>query len=72
MTTAHASASAVERLWTVDDVAAFLQVPVATLYQWRHHRSGPPAYKVGRHLRYDPIAVRAWLIKQAGDDDAGR
>jgi hypothetical protein len=24
-------------LWTADDVAAFLQVPVATLYQWRHH-----------------------------------
>ena len=70
MKTAHVSATAAQRLWTVDDVAAFLQVPVATLYQWRHHRTGPPAYKVGRHLRYDPKAVHAWLTEQAGGDDA--
>jgi excisionase family DNA binding protein len=50
-----------ERLWTVDDASAFLGVPVATLYQWRHHRTGPPAYKVGRHLRNDPAELRAWL-----------
>jgi excisionase family DNA binding protein len=50
-----------ERLWTVDDVAAFLGVPVQTLYQWRYLQSGPPAYRVGRHLRYDPSAVRTWL-----------
>jgi hypothetical protein len=72
MTAAQGSATAVERLWTVSDTASFLQVPVATLYQWRHHRCGPPAYKVGRHLRYDPAAVRAWLVDQAGDDDASR
>ena len=54
-----------DRLWTVDDASAFLGVPVSTLYQWRHHRTGPPAYKVGRHLRYDPAAVRAWLSEQA-------
>ncbi len=56
--------TAEERLWTVEDASAFLGVPVSTLYQWRHHRSGPPAYKVGRHLRYDPAEVRAW-VKQA-------
>ncbi len=50
-----------ERLWTVDDLAAFLGVPVQTLYQWRYLQSGPPAYRVGRHLRYDPSAVRSWL-----------
>ena len=70
MATAHVGASAVERLWTIDDVAAFLQVPVATLYQWRHHRTGPPAYKVGRHLRYDQAAVRAWLASGMSVDDA--
>ncbi|HEY0002862.1 MAG TPA: helix-turn-helix domain-containing protein [Actinoplanes sp.] len=72
MTTAREGAAAVERLWTVDDVADFLQVPVATLYQWRHHRSGPPAFKVGRHLRYDPAGIRLWLIRQGGTDDGGR
>jgi excisionase family DNA binding protein len=57
--------SAVDRLWTVDDVSAFLGVPVGTLYQWRHRRLGPPAAKVGRHLRYDPADVRAWFSQQA-------
>ncbi|MDG9677597.1 helix-turn-helix domain-containing protein [Micromonospora sp. DH14] len=57
--------SAVDRLWTVEDVSAFLGVPVGTLYQWRHRRFGPPAAKVGRHLRYDPQAVRSWVAEQA-------
>jgi hypothetical protein len=48
-------------LWTVHDVSAFLGVPVGTLYQWRYMRIGPPAYRVGRHIRYDPAAVRTWL-----------
>lgn len=64
MTVTAGEVAATERLWTVDDVSAFLGVPAATLYQWRHHRSGPPAYKVGRHLRYDPVEVRAWLERQ--------
>jgi excisionase family DNA binding protein len=61
MTARAPSGRPTERLWTVEDASAFLGVPVATLYQWRHHRTGPPAYKVGRHLRYDPSEVRAWL-----------
>jgi excisionase family DNA binding protein len=52
--------TAVDRLWTVEDVAAYLGVPVATLYGWRHRRTGPKARRVGRHLRYDPSDVRAW------------
>jgi predicted DNA-binding transcriptional regulator AlpA len=53
-----------ERLWAPDDVAAFLGVPVATLHQWRYLRTGPRAFKVGRHLRYDPADVAAWLERQ--------
>jgi hypothetical protein len=53
-----------DRLWTVHDVSAFLGVPVGTLYQWRYMRIGPPAYRVGRHIRYDPAAVRTWLNTQ--------
>ena len=64
MATMPVAAVAAERLWTIDDVSAFLQVPIATIYQWRHHRVGPPAFKVGRHLRYDPAAVRVWLATQ--------
>ncbi|MGW3612530.1 MULTISPECIES: helix-turn-helix transcriptional regulator [unclassified Micromonospora] len=52
-------------LWSIEDVAAFLRVPVGTLYQWRYRRTGPRAFKVGRHLRYDPADVRSWLAGRA-------
>ncbi len=57
-------AAPTERLWTAQEVAAYLVVPVATLHSWRYLRTGPAAYRVGRHLRYDPAAVRAWLDGQ--------
>ncbi|MFU8855190.1 helix-turn-helix domain-containing protein [Micromonospora sp. SL1-18] len=55
----------VDHLWSVEDVSAFLGVPVETLYQWRKRKYGPPAGRVGRHLRYDPADVRAWFKRQA-------
>lgn len=55
------TARTLEPLWTAADVSAFLGVPVNTLYQWRYRGQGPRARKVGRHLRYDPADVRAWL-----------
>ena len=58
----------IDPLWSADDVAAFLRVPKATLYQWRYLGSGPKASKVGRHLRYDPAEVRAWFKKQECGD----
>lgn len=54
-------AAHVDRLWSVHDTSAFLGVPVGTLYQWRCRGQGPRAYRVGRHLRYDPFEVRMWL-----------
>ena len=62
--TSKPQAVVADRLWTVHDVSAFLGVPVGTLYQWRYLRVGPPAYRVGRHIRYDPAAVRTWLNTQ--------
>lgn len=53
-----------ERLWTVRDVAAFLRVPVGTIYQWRVRSEGPPAMRLGRHLRFDPAEVVAWARRQ--------
>ncbi len=51
------------RLWTAEETSQFLGVPVSTL----HHGGtspGPGAFRVGRHLRYDPDAVRLWLVEQ--------
>jgi excisionase family DNA binding protein len=50
-----------ERLWTYKDVSEFLGVPVGTLYQWRVRGEGPPAFKIGGHVRFDPDRVRAWV-----------
>lgn len=51
-------------LMTVDEVAAYLQVPVQTLYTWRVRSKGPRAMKVGRHLRYRLADVEQWLLDQ--------
>ena len=56
------------RLWTVQDVADYLGVPVRTLYHWRCRDYGPRARKVGRYLRYEPAEVRSWF---ASLDDCG-
>ncbi len=50
-----------EALLTVEEVANFLRVPVATLYAWRHKHVGPPALRIGRHLRYRVSDVHRWL-----------
>lgn len=40
-------------LATPEEVATYLGVPVATLYQWRHRGKGPKSRRIGRHVRYD-------------------
>lgn len=50
-----------ERLWTLEETAQFLAIPVATLYKLNHKRTGPKFFRVGRHCRYDPRDVLAWL-----------
>lgn len=57
-------ASTTDRLWTVDDVAAFLGIPKGTLYQWRCSGYGPASARIGRYVRYDPDAVRQWAKDQ--------
>lgn len=58
-----------ERLLAPDDVAAFLGVPVTTLYQWRYKGTGPRGLRVGRHLRYRQSDVDAWLSTLDDGDD---
>jgi predicted DNA-binding transcriptional regulator AlpA len=49
------------RYLTPDEVSDLLSIPVQTLYQWRRKRTGPPAFRIGRHLRYDPAKLRLWI-----------
>ncbi|MFE4333907.1 helix-turn-helix transcriptional regulator [Streptomyces sp. NPDC056831] len=51
-----------DRYLTPEDLAAMFSLPsVETVYAWRKKRIGPPAIRIGKHLRYDPAAVRAWV-----------
>ena len=50
-----------ERLWGVQDVAEYLDIPVQTIYQWRSKRYGPPGVRVGRYVKYRPEDVRTWV-----------
>ncbi|MFE4517863.1 helix-turn-helix domain-containing protein [Kitasatospora sp. NPDC056783] len=52
------------RFLTPEDIAAMFGVPLETVYQWRRKRTGPPAFRVGRHLRYHPDAVAQWITDQ--------
>ena len=50
------------RYLTPDDLVAMFDLPsVETVYQWRRKRTGPRGFRVGRHLRYDPADVQAWV-----------
>lgn len=59
-----------DRYLTPEDlVALFALESVETLYTWRKKRIGPPGFRVGRHVRYDPAAVRAWVDSRSDHDD---
>jgi excisionase family DNA binding protein len=60
------------RLLTVEEVAEILRVPVKSLYEWRYRRIGPPAFRVGRFLRYDEGALHEWIRQQQDQDPAAR
>jgi excisionase family DNA binding protein len=53
-----------DRLLTVQELANYLDVPVATLYQWRYRREGPLGFRVGRHVRYRWCDVQEWIEHQ--------
>lgn len=55
------------RLWTLKETAAFLGLPVATMYQLNYKGTGPKYYPVGRYCRYEPEEVMAWLRRDGPD-----
>ena len=52
---------ATDRLWSVHDVAYYLDVPFQTIYSWRSAGTGPPGRRVGKRLRFRPGDVRDWV-----------
>lgn len=50
---------------TIDEAAAYLAIPKATLYTWRTRRVGfgPRAVKMGGCLRYRRADLDAWIVE---------
>ncbi|WP_198357984.1 helix-turn-helix transcriptional regulator [Streptomyces fildesensis] len=60
-----------DRYLTPDDLLALFELDSAeTLYTWRKTGTGPPGFRVGRHLRWDPAVVQAWVAQQSATDAA--
>jgi len=59
-----------DRYLTPQDIASLLSVPLETVYQWRKKRAGPPGFRVGKHLRYDPATVHRWITERIAADAA--
>lgn len=57
-----------EKLLTVEDLADYLGVPVATIYAWRYRRQGPPGFRVGRHVRYRRADIEEWISNRIKTD----
>ena len=53
-----------DRLMTLDEVAAYTQLPKNTLYKMRSQGHGPRAARLGKHLRYRKADVDAWITSQ--------
>lgn len=51
-------------LLSAQQLADYLNVPLATLYAWRHRRQGPPGFRAGRHLRYRKSDIDQWITEQ--------
>lgn len=57
-------------LLSPEQLAAFLGVPLATIYKWRAVGTGPRGYRVGRHVRFAPAEVAQWLEAQGDPNRA--
>lgn len=55
------------RLLTTPEVAQYLGIPVATLYQWRTRGIAPRAVRVGKHLRFRRADVEAWVERHTDE-----
>lgn len=51
--------------------AARLGFSVRTLQMWRLRGGGPPFIKLRSAVRYDPLAVDAWMDSQARHNTSG-
>lgn len=54
-----------ERLMSVKEVAALLDVSTYTIHRLKDKPGGIPAYKVGRLVKFKPSEVEDYIARQA-------
>lgn len=64
----HDHAGQVDRLVSAQELADYLEIPVKTVYTWRHRNTGPRGFRVGKHLRFRWSDVERWLAGLAAED----
>jgi len=50
-----------EQLYDLAWLSGYIGIPERSIYNWRQRGEGPPAYRIGKHLRYRRSDVEAWL-----------
>jgi len=70
--TIRATPEVASQLRTLDEAAAYLHTPVATLRYWRHlGDTGPRSMKIGRRVMYRQADLDAYIERQAADTGGG-
>lgn len=59
-----------EQLLDINELAAYLRVPVSTIYEWRAKGRAPRAHRYGKHLTFAVSDVRAWVEAQKEPDSS--
>lgn len=59
----------VEPYLTASDLATMFSVPIATVYAWNTHGTGPRRIRIDKHVRYRAADVNEWVERQS---DPGR
>lgn len=57
----HASPHELDPLLNINELAAYLGVPVSTIYDRRTNGKGPRAYRFGKRIMFGASDVRAWM-----------
>jgi excisionase family DNA binding protein len=55
-------------LLTIDEAAAILRTPKATLRYWRHLGTGPRSFRLGRRVLYRANDLHEWIGAQHDND----
>lgn len=64
METNTTAASRLEPLLSIEEFAEYLDVPVATIYDWRVDGKGPCAVRIGGRVKFSISDFNAWIAIQ--------